>query len=74
LPRYYFNVNNGIKTRDFEGTELASLEAAKAEAHKDIAEIIKTHFGSFNGDWSKWSIEICDQHGAVLLIVPFSNN
>jgi Domain of unknown function (DUF6894) len=74
LPRYFFNVNNGIKTQDLEGTELANLAAAKVEARKDIDEIAQTNFPSLNSDWSKSSIEICDQDGALLLVVPFSNN
>jgi hypothetical protein len=72
MPRYFFTVVNGIKTQDFEGTELDNLAAAKVEAEKDIDEI--TESDSLHGDRSKHCIEICDEDGALLLVVPFSNN
>ena len=72
MPRYFFTVVNDVKTQDFEGTELIDLAAAKVEAQKDIDEITQTHLMS--GDRSKHSIEICDQDGTLLLVVPFSNN
>jgi len=74
MPRYFFNVRNAVKTQDFEGVELFDLHAARGEAHKDIDEIKQTHFNSLGSDWSKWSIEICDRDGALLLVVPFSRN
>ena len=74
MPRYFFNVMNHVKTQDFDGVELQDLEAAKLEAEKDIVDIKQSQFNSLNGDWSKWSIEICGHEGAVLLVVPFSSN
>ena len=74
MPRYFFNVMNDVKTQDFDGLELPDLDAARGEAQKDIDEILETHFDSFGSDWTKWSIEICDGDGILLLIVPFSSN
>jgi hypothetical protein len=74
MPRYFFNVMNDIKTQDFDGVELFDLEAARGEAQKDIEEIKEAHFSSLSRDWSRWSIEICDLNGALLLVVPFSRN
>ena len=74
MPRYFFNVMNDVKTEDFDGTVLPSLEAAKGEAEKDIIEIKESHFESISGDWAKWSIEIRDRDGALLLVVPFLPN
>ena len=74
MPRYFFNVLNHIKTRDFDGVVLSDLKSARREAEKDIAEIKESNFSSLKGDWAKWSIEICDNDGAVLLVVPFSRN
>lgn len=74
MPRYFFNIMNDIKTEDFDGTELINLAAAQGEAQKDIDEIKETHFTSLGSDWSKWSIEICDLEGVLLLVVPFSRN
>lgn len=74
MPRYFFNVMNDVKTRDFDGIDLPDLDAARGEAQKDIEEILDTHFESIGGDWTKWSIEICDGDGALLLVVPFKSN
>lgn len=74
MPRYFFNVMNGVKTTDADGMELANLEAARGEAQKDIADIIGSHFDTLGGNWSKWSIEIVDRDGLLLLVVPFSRN
>jgi hypothetical protein len=74
MPRYFFNVMNDVKTQDFDGIELADLEAARGEALKDIEEILESHFVSIGGDWTKWSIEICDIDGLLLLVVPFRSN
>lgn len=74
MPRYFFNVMNDVKTRDFEGVDLPHLEAARAEAEKDIVDILKSHFQTIGSDWSTWSIEVCDRDGALLLVVPFSKH
>ena len=74
MPRYFFHVKNHINTQDFEGVVLPSLEAAKEEAEKDIVDIKQSHFNVLSGDWVKWSIEICDHQGALLLVVPFSSS
>ena len=73
MARYYFNVLNDVRTEDALGVELPSLEAARLEARKDIKDIKGAHFDSL-GDWTKWSIEICDKNGKLLLTVPFSTN
>jgi hypothetical protein len=73
MPRYFFNVMNDVYAPDLDGVVLPNLEAAKGEAEKDIEDIKLNRFKP-GGDWSKWSIEICDQKGDLLLVVPFSLN
>ena len=53
---------------------LPNLEAAKGEAEKDIVDIKENRFAFSNGDWNRWSIEICDHDGDLLLVVPFTSN
>ncbi len=65
---------NDVKTQDFDGMELPNLEAARGEAKKDIDDIVQSHFATLSNTWSKWTIEICDGEGVVLLVVPFSSN
>ena len=72
--RYFFNVMNDVKTTDTNGLELPNLKAAQVEARKDIADIRRSHFKMLDNNWSKWSIEICDRDGKLLLTVPFSIN
>ena len=74
MPRYFFNVLNDVKTQDFDGMDLPNLEAARVEAQKDVDDIKLSHFDSLGPPWSSWTIEICDRDGALLLVVPFSNN
>jgi hypothetical protein len=74
MPRYFFHVLNDVRTQDFEGIELPNLEAARLSAKKDIDDIVRAHFNTMSKNWSKWSIEICDHDGELLLVVPFSSN
>jgi len=74
MPRYFFNVMNDVKSMDFEGRELPDLDAARVEALKDVEDILRSHFATVGNNWTKWSIEICNRDGDVLLVVPFSKN
>jgi len=74
MPRYFFDVMNDVKATDADGVDLPNLEAARGEAQKDIDDIIASHFSTLGSNWSKWSIEICDRDGLLLLTVPFSRN
>ena len=74
MPLYFFNIRNHIDTRDEVGDELPDLETAKAEALKDIVDIMGSRSVALGNHWPEWSIEICDERGAVLLVVPFSRN
>ena len=70
--QYYFHIRNGPEGEyldiDPDGTFLPSLEAAQALALQMVREL-----------WTEWSeadrdtvIEIADEIGNPLLIVPFS--
>ena len=74
MPRYFFHVRNHVHTRDTEGMELADEAAAHGEALLDIADIKSAEFGLLGGHWHGWSIEICDESGDIILIVPFIAN
>ncbi len=75
MPRYFFHVLNHVRTQDHDGVELPDIETARLEALKDIKDILRQHFDTLdNHGWAKWTIEICDEDGAILLVVPFSKN
>ena len=73
MPKYFFNVRNHVDAEDHEGRELPDLAAATCEAKLDIADIMRARFETI-GNWSFWSIEICDEKGLLLKTVPFSSN
>ncbi|MBB4481369.1 DUF6894 family protein [Rhizobium etli] len=71
MPRFYFNVISGAATvADLEGTELVSLEDARLEAVQDARALMSQAVLS-GRDISGRKIHICDEEGAVLLVVPF---
>lgn len=74
VPRYFFHVRNHIDAEDFTGAELRDLEAARSEAQKYIADIIKSRSDAAGNNWPSWSIEICNEDQNVLLVVPLSRN
>jgi hypothetical protein len=72
MPRFYFNVRDGETVYlDNEGTELDDLEAAVAEAHKDILYIYNEMLlpGAFDGQ----RIEVVDEQGQVVATVAFAD-
>jgi len=75
MPRYFFNVLNSGRTDDQEGIVLPDLESARREALRDVEDILRQNFATLDmGRQATWSIEICDEKGTVLLVVPFSAN
>jgi len=68
---YFFNVVKASETvHDFEGTELSCLEDARSEAIEDARALMSV--AVLEGrDISSHRIEICDEAGNVLLVVPF---
>ena len=74
MPRYFFNLVDDMRVQDPEGTDLANLESAKGEARKDIADVKAARFDTLDGDWSHWTVEVCDHKGKLLLVVPFMIN
>ena len=76
MPRYFFNIRNhdNDKIVDDEGVDLPDLEAAKEEARYDIIDLLNSRSIALGNEWHQWSIDICDDGGNVLAVVPFSNN
>ncbi|MBY3088368.1 hypothetical protein HFO63_27845 [Rhizobium laguerreae] len=73
MPRYYFNIIAGDGFRqDLEGTELPSLEDAKAEAIEDARALMSGAI-LLGQDISSRRLEICNEAGDVLLTVLFKD-
>jgi uncharacterized protein DUF6894 len=66
MPRYYFDFTDGGEgLRDSEGTVLADLEHARAEALEALAQIAKDELP--DGDRREFKIAIRSEVGQLLL-------
>ncbi|MGO4567635.1 hypothetical protein AB4Z52_21890 [Rhizobium sp. 2YAF20] len=73
MPRFYFNVRAGSTIiEDEEGTELLSLEEARAEALLDARSLMSAAILE-GDDISGRSVEISNDAGEVLFILPFTD-
>jgi len=71
--RYYFNiVTPSGPVLDVEGTELPSLEEARTEAIIDARHLMSQAI-LHGRDISGLSMEVCNEGGEILLVVPFRN-
>lgn len=72
MPRFFFNVVSGAgMVIDPEGSVLATIDDARREAVQDARALMSQAVLSGN-DISARKIHICDEQGALLLIVPFT--
>ena len=70
MPRYFFNLYNDVVTMDEEGVDLASTDAARDEAIRNIRDLMKDDLVKGRIALAHW-IEIADGHGQVLGTVRF---
>ncbi len=71
MPHFYFDVREGDSfTRDPEGLELESLDAAEYEAAKGVAEIGRDQLPK--GRCREVTVEVRDEHGERVLTVTVS--
>jgi hypothetical protein len=71
MPRYFFHVMDGRASIDREGTELAGLAEARAEAVRTAGEILRPDSA---GVWSghPWQMTIADDTGKTKFTLRFS--
>ncbi len=71
MPRYFFHVYDGSSSPDLDGTELADLYTAQAEAIRTSGEILRDMGAKFwNG--TEWKLEVTDESDQVLFVLRFS--
>ena len=65
MPRYHFNVYDGVSLPDDDGTELADIQAARQEAIRFAGRIIadEAHTLALSEDWR---MEVTDNSGILL--------
>jgi hypothetical protein len=72
MPPFYFNIITTDKViEDPEGTNLADIQAARTEAIED-ARLLMSQAILLGHDVSGRSIQIIDEQGDVVLLLPFS--
>ena len=71
MPRYYFHVMDGRALVDTEGTDLAGLMQARAEAIRTAGRILADNGRSF---WpgTTWQMAVADAAGDTVLTLRFS--
>ena len=71
MARYYLHINNGGGySEDVEGQELPDLDAARAAAIEGVRSMLSEEARQGQLDLSG-KIEIADDGGNILLVVPF---
>lgn len=72
MPLFYFNiVSGGAVVKDLEGTKLDTVARARQEAINDARALMSEAILA-GTDISGRSILVLDEHGAVVVTVPFT--
>ena len=70
MPRYFFNVVDGVAMEDMEGIVLPDFPAARLEAIRRAGEILQNNALSVAlGD--DWRIEVREERGIILFVMTF---
>ena len=71
VPRFHFNVYDGVNEIDREGTELPDRGEARIEAMRLSGEILKNtaHRLALGEDWR---MEVTDEKGLILFRLDFT--
>ncbi len=74
MPRYFLNIRDrGVLMEDPDGDVAADLAAIRSIAASCIADIYaRPHTYGEALLWDRRSLEITDEAGATVLVVPFS--
>jgi hypothetical protein len=64
-------VNGQEKVDDPEGIELADEAAARKQAMDGVLDVQKTRF-ALTKNWAGWSVEVVDDRGNRVLLLPIS--
>lgn len=71
VPRYHFNVYDGVAIPDEDGQEFEGREEARQEAVRYAGEIIKDQSRRY-AVREEWRMEVTDERGLVLFRLDFS--
>ncbi|UGB27682.1 hypothetical protein LPC10_09000 [Methylorubrum sp. B1-46] len=68
MPRYFFNVNDGLNITDDDGLECASLDAALREAVRYAGSLLQES-GNRLGLGDTWSLEVTEEATASTICI-----
>lgn len=71
MPRYYFDVIDGVSAEDADGTDLPDIYTAQAEAIRFSGEIL-THLRSKFWDGTEWKLNVLNHQRRLLFTLRFS--
>lgn len=71
MPRYYFNVIDGLAGPDLEGSEFPDIGSAQIAAVRLCGELIKEMDGR-NREESNWRLQVTGHDKRILLTFTFS--
>jgi len=70
MPRYFFHVTNGRATLDAEETELADMDAVRAEAVRTAGEILSSEDARLFCTHD-WQMTVADERGKTVFSLRF---
>lgn len=71
MPRYFFHVQDSVKSLDTEGTELADDDGARAQAIVASGEMLKD-LGARFWDGAEWRMWVSDESGRTVCALRFA--
>ena len=73
MPRYFFNVHDGVAVPDESGTELPDTLAVRVAAVKAAGEAIRD-LGDKFWQLEDWQLVVTDEQGRQILTLNFSGS
>ena len=71
MPRFHFNVCDGLGIKDVDGCELPDFGAARQEGVRLSGALIENEVDQFDVS-DDWTIEVTDDTGLILFVMTFS--
>jgi len=71
MPRYFFNVHDGVSIADTVGSEHPDIDSARSEAVETIAERLRGTMLA-KADVSAWLMNVVDESGFTVIVLSFT--
>lgn len=62
MPRYYFDIHDGVSQRDDTGTECDDLDAVRMEAIRTLPDVARDEIPK-DGDRRTFTVLVTDENG-----------